>query len=385
MYNRSTFSAFYNWHHWIIHGTNKEEWYSAGYIGYCKYEISSLGNIRNMKTKYVFLPQKSRIKRDGITLINMTEQTKTVLRYRVILSVFESLQIKLSPNLQTNHLNGKHYDQAPCNLEWVTGLENVKHAARIGLISRNTSPITLYSIANDDVIKFQSIKNTRNVLCANWDMNFNSSSVSKWCQSKRIVNGYRFIYDSSEKYLNTVSNILDDEVWKEIFPHCNEKISYHISNYGRIKSVHIYTEREKVLKQHAPNGYSRIILRLSGERKNFLVHRLVALCFLPNPNNYKFVNHIDSISTNKCASNLEWVKRANEFNLATHNKLKTKKRCVGHIAVEIEQICLQTGSIIKIWNSARDIHSGLCFYSAGILKCCRGQQKTSYGYKWKFI
>lgn len=366
-----------------IQQTKKEEWYSAGYIGYSKYEISSLGNLRNFRTKYVFLEPKNRFKRDRISLINDFGQKRSVLRYRVILSVFECLQISYSPHLQTNHLNCKPYDQRPCNLEWVTALENNIHAAKMGLRSANVCPITLHSVDNKaENISFHSMKAARKVLSAEWKMNCSFSNLSKWCKTKCIVNGYCFMYDCTEKYSEIVRNINDGEIWK-IFSQCNEKKHYQVSNYGRVKSV-MLNGREKLLKQQCYQLYPQLMLYLNGSGKTYSVHRLVALCFAPNPNNYNFVNHIDSVSANNFASNLEWVKTANEYNPATNIKLRIKRRCVGHFVAKIEQICIQTGNVIKIWNSAREINKELGFLTCQILKCCRGKIKTSMGYKWEF-
>lgn len=38
-----------------------------------------------------------------------------------------------------------------------------------------------------------------------------------------------------------------------------------------------------------------------------LMHRMVAICWIPNPNNYRLVHHIDGDKTNNHADNLEWV------------------------------------------------------------------------------
>lgn len=57
-------------------------------------------------------------------------------------------------------------------------------------------------------------------------------------------------------------------------------------------------------------GYMRVGITCdNGKRSKFLVHRLIALTYLPNPNNKPEVNHIDGIKTNNNVSNLEWVTR----------------------------------------------------------------------------
>ena len=54
------------------------------------------------------------------------------------------------------------------------------------------------------------------------------------------------------------------------------------------------------------NGYYRVTLCANGQTKRFLLHRLVALIHLPNPNNHPLINHIDGNPANNHVSNLEW-------------------------------------------------------------------------------
>lgn len=78
---------------------------------------------------------------------------------------------------------------------------------------------------------------------------------------------------------------------------------YSISNYGRIRN----DITGRVLKL-TPNrrGYLRTTISVNHTLKTVFPHRLVALYFVPNPNNYPIVNHIDNNSKNNNYWNLEW-------------------------------------------------------------------------------
>ena len=100
-----------------------------------------------------------------------------------------------------------------------------------------------------------------------------------------------------------------DEVWRDIKGY--EGI-YMISNYGKVKSVigwngHEYIHKEKILKpRYNKLGYEVVDLVSKKIKHRKRVHRLLAEAFIPNPNKYPYINHIDCDPSNNSLENLEW-------------------------------------------------------------------------------
>lgn len=102
---------------------------------------------------------------------------------------------------------------------------------------------------------------------------------------------------------------MTDEIWKDVVGY---EGLYAISNTGKLKSYdHLaangHFHRGMIITPvSTPDGYLRVGIYKNGKRKNVVIHRLVAEAFLPNPNNYTQINHIDEDKTNNCVTNLEW-------------------------------------------------------------------------------
>lgn len=101
---------------------------------------------------------------------------------------------------------------------------------------------------------------------------------------------------------------------------------YCILPNGEIYSLPRDGYRKAVLKlKHNTSkktGYVSVMLQINGLIENWLVHRLVALSYIPNPENKPQVNHIDGDKSNNNLSNLEWVTRSENEKHAHANKLK---------------------------------------------------------------
>lgn len=114
------------------------------------------------------------------------------------------------------------------------------------------------------------------------------------------------------------------EVWKDIE---GFKGIYQISSDGKVRRKIGYGCRsERILKNQPIKGYERAVLHTKGHRTQFLVHRLVAGAFIPNPENKPEVNHKNGIKTDNRAENLEWVTSSENKIHGFRNGLYTPKR-----------------------------------------------------------
>ena len=103
------------------------------------------------------------------------------------------------------------------------------------------------------------------------------------------------------------------EIWKPI---TGFEGLYNVSNFGNVKSCNrtrkskansLAIVKERMLKLNTDkDGYKSVALCLNGKLYYRRVHRLVAEAFIPNPNHYTLINHIDENVSNNIVSNLEW-------------------------------------------------------------------------------
>lgn len=108
-----------------------------------------------------------------------------------------------------------------------------------------------------------------------------------------------------------------EEVWKDIPGH---EGLYQVSSHGQVRRLGreiirrgtTYKFGQRVLTQTTtPYGYKSVGLsEMDGTTHTMLVHRLVAMAFIPNPDNLPVINHKDENKINNSVENLEWCTRA---------------------------------------------------------------------------
>lgn len=174
----------------------------------------------------------------------------------------------------------------------------------------------------------------------------------------------------------------NEEIWKDVL---GFEGRYQVSNLGNVRSLNWEnTHTTKLLSQNIlkNQGYLYVNLHVRpNPTKHFLVHRLVAEAFIPNPNNLPQVNHKNEIKTDNRVQNLEWCTRKYNINYGEGHKKATKGiintvgRCVQ---------CIDTGETFRTVISAAKAYETR---QGQISNVCSGKRKVyrAGGVRWKFI
>ena len=94
---------------------------------------------------------------------------------------------------------------------------------------------------------------------------------------------------------------------------------YKVTSDGKIYSTYL---NDFIKPFYSKGGYIRVKLNYGDRSKKYMVHRLVAMAFLPNPENKPQVDHIDRDRTNNNIENLQWVSAKENSNLAVERGSK---------------------------------------------------------------
>ena len=120
---------------------------------------------------------------------------------------------------------------------------------------------------------------------------------------------------------------IEDEEWREI-PFAEKK--YEVSSYGRVKSYCYNKEDGKILRPGLTKGFHTVTFKTEGRKRTFLVHKLVAMMFVPKDDeNQEIAIHLDWNKRNNHYKNLQWVTRQAAYDrimprLQEINKIKNK-------------------------------------------------------------
>jgi hypothetical protein len=321
-----------------------------GYEGlYC---ASNMGRIQNMINLNYLNPTPKENKYSSVRLFDMNSKAKPFRVHRLIAITFLN-----NPDNKpvVNHKNGNKNDNRLENLEWMTHQENSQHAYDTKLIKFYKRGV--YQIdkdTNEIIEEFESAAEVERIL------DIAHQSISKVCKGKyKTAGGYKWLYINPERQGQTEKDMktLPYEIWKNF----GDTI-YQVSSFGRIK-----------------NSLTGFILRSNLSEKNreyihlgnitYSVHRLVALLFIPNPDNLPEVDHIDKNPTNNNILNLRWLTSKDN---SRHSNAKA-----------VEQYDLNN-VLVNTWNSITEAAEYLDCDSVGISRCCKQKQYTCYEFKWKY-
>ena len=159
---------------------------------------------------------------------------------------------------------------------------------------------------------------------------------------------------------------------------------YKVSNLGNIYSFYV----NRILSKHLmPNGYITIRLCNNSQHKRVQLGRIVAIAFIPNPDNLSEVNHKDCNPRNNESENLEWCTHAYNINYAnrTQKMLNSPgyKAAMSNIKIPILQFD-KNGTFIRRWNSGSEIEKETCINAGNISLCCSGKRKSAGNYIWRY-
>lgn len=360
----------------------------------CLYEVSSLGNIRNIETKKLKkspnieeLKKKQTRVRYGLKTSVKTNKTghKGFYLHRIIAETFLE-----NPNnfKEVNHIDGNPYNNILSNVEWCSRKENMKqfnsqknrpsHTRMVQIINKETNEVEK-ELKLSDIAEYLKIDYTIGYLyklisqkekykvTVNCGVSGRKSKTGhigvtfvktvsgpRWKASKQnyktgkcyfnktfktkeeaikyyntqikllpenvsnqkknnkktaftiddknrlIINNKIIVFKNKKVFGGEDNNIDENIIWKE-FPD-NKK--YLVSNTGLVKHKRL----NRILNGFNRNGYIQVsLIRKNGGYQPMLVHRLVALTFIPNPENKPYVDHIDGGRRNNHIDNLRWA------------------------------------------------------------------------------
>lgn len=163
---------------------------------------------------------------------------------------------------------------------------------------------------------------------------------------------------------------------KDFYPIPGYEGLYSIDKVGNIYSHY----RDRLLSPKTDkDGYKVVTMRRDGIAKSYRVHRLVAITFIPNPNDYPVVNHINEIKDDNRVSNLEWCTVEYNDNYGSRNfKMSNTKQTKPVLQLDCN------GNILAQYRGVKEAMRLTGVNRNSIRDVIRGDRATAGGYVWRY-
>lgn len=296
--------------------------------------------------------------------INSGYYTIKINKKQLLIHILVARAFIKNPNKlpKVDHIDNNRLNNHVSNLRWITQSDNILSYHR----NFRKYQTILQCDSNRNVIR--KWKNTTEIIEANPDYKRKTINQNLRGGSK---SAYGFIWMYEKKKIKKEIILRDDEMFKNVgmFEE-NDLSNYELSNYGTVKN------KRGMFLSCTKNEEGYMIVGLTNNnsiRRNYRIHILVAHVFLENkPKKIIVVNHKDKNRSNNYYKNLEWV--------------TYKRNTIHAIGIPVKMINPNTNKIHIIFECINDAYyylgKNLC---STINRCCKGEHKIIYGYKWEYL
>jgi len=175
-----------------------------------------------------------------------------------------------------------------------------------------------------------------------------------------------------------------DELWSDIegFP------NYMVSDKGRVWSIK--SQQFMKIKPMDKHGHFGVCLSMNNRPYYFYIHRLVAEAFIPNPNNYPIVRHLDDFTDDNTPDNLAWGTQKDNAMDAIRNRrayaLTNEDRQKSYNLNSIPVVAINYITNKKLYfKSQKEAGRSLGIPQANIWKVVNGERSKAGGYKFEEV